>query len=90
VLREEQVAVLCDIAQSIAFADGMKGEVERLIREGYVSKEGDLYELTPKAEKIFPDAALVSTRPNQADDEGGHALVPLGSLSRATAIRTTC
>ena len=41
-LREEQVAVLCDIAQSIAFADGMKGEVERLIREGYVSKEGDL------------------------------------------------
>ena len=37
-LKEEQIAVLCDIAQSIAFADDMQGEVDRLIREGYVAK----------------------------------------------------
>ena len=54
-LRDTEVAVLCDIAQSIAFADDMKGEVDRLIKEGYVSKDGDLYELTPKAEKALSD-----------------------------------
>lgn len=52
---DEQVAVLCDIAQSIAFADDMHGEVDRLIREGYVAKDGDLYELTPKAQKVLSD-----------------------------------
>jgi hypothetical protein len=54
-LSNDQVAVLCDIAQSIAFADDMQGEVERLIVEGYVSKDGDLYELTPKAQKLLSD-----------------------------------
>ncbi|MGY4476847.1 putative transcriptional regulator [Bradyrhizobium sp. USDA 3364] len=54
-LRDEQVAVLCDIAQSIAFADDVQGEVDRLIKEGYVAKDGDLYELTPKAEKILSE-----------------------------------
>ncbi|MHC2465045.1 hypothetical protein [Bradyrhizobium embrapense] len=54
-LRDEQVAVLCDIAQSIAFADDVQGEVDRLIKEGYVAKHGDLYELTPKAEKLLSD-----------------------------------
>jgi hypothetical protein len=55
-LREEQVAILRDIAQSIAFADDMQGEVDTLIREGYVAKDGDLYELTPKAEKLLSDS----------------------------------
>jgi hypothetical protein len=54
-LKEEELAVLRDIAQSIAFADDMKGEVDRLIKEGYVSEDGDLYELTPKAEKALAD-----------------------------------
>ncbi len=54
-LKDEEVAVLCDIAQSIAFADDRQGEIDRLIKEGYVSKDGDLYELTPKAEKILSD-----------------------------------
>ena len=54
-LSEQQVAVLCDIAQSIAFADDARGEVERLIVEGYVAKDGDLYELTPKAQKLLED-----------------------------------
>jgi hypothetical protein len=54
-LTEAQVAVLCDIAQSIAFADDTRGEVDRLIIEGYVAKDGDLYELTPKAQKVLSD-----------------------------------
>jgi hypothetical protein len=33
-LKEGELAVLRDIAQSIAFADDMKGEVDRLIKEG--------------------------------------------------------
>ena len=54
-LSDEQVAVLYDIGQSIAFADDRRGEVEKLIIEGYVSKDGDLFELTPKGEKILAD-----------------------------------
>ena len=54
-LTEAQVAVLCDIAQSTAFADDKRGEVDRLITEGYVAKDGDLYELTPKAQKMLSD-----------------------------------
>ncbi len=54
-LSDEQVAVLCDIGQSIAFADDRHGEVEKLIVEGYVSKDGDIFELTPKGEKILAD-----------------------------------
>jgi len=54
-LSDEQVAVLCDIGQSIAFADNRHGEVEKLIVEGYVSKDGDSFELTPKGEKILAD-----------------------------------
>jgi hypothetical protein len=57
-LKDEEVAVLCDIAQSIAFADDRQGEIDRLIVEGYVSKDGDLYELTPKAEKILSDRGV--------------------------------
>ena len=54
-LRDDQIAVLCDIGQSIAFADDKQGEIDNLIREGYVAKDGDLYELTPKAEKLLSD-----------------------------------
>ena len=54
-LTEAQVAVLCDIAQSIAFAGNKQGEVDRLTREGYVARDGDRYELTPKAQKVLSD-----------------------------------
>ena len=54
-LTDEQVDVLCDITQSVAFADDVHGEVEKLIVEGYVLKDGDLYELTPKGEKVLAD-----------------------------------
>ena len=48
ILTHDQVAILRDISQSIAFADDRHGEVEQLIIEGYVMKAGDLYELTSK------------------------------------------
>jgi hypothetical protein len=54
-LRDEQVAILCDIGQSIAFADDMRGEVDKLVIGGYVLKDGDIYELTPKGEKILEE-----------------------------------
>lgn len=54
-LTDEQVAVLCDIGQSVAFAEDLHGEVEKLIVKGYVLKDGDLYELTPKGEKVLAD-----------------------------------
>jgi hypothetical protein len=30
-------------------------ELDQLVQEGYVAKDGDLHELTPKAEKILSD-----------------------------------
>jgi hypothetical protein len=54
-LRDEQVALLRDIAQSVAFADDRHGEVEKLIVEGYVLKDGDLYELTPKGLMVLEE-----------------------------------
>ena len=54
-LTDAQVSVLCDIGQSVAFSDSARGEVEKLIVEGYVLKDGDLYELTAKGEKILAD-----------------------------------
>ena len=35
-LRDDQVAILYDIAQSIAFADDKEGEVQTLVVEGYL------------------------------------------------------
>ena len=54
-LTDTQVAVLCDIAQSVVLAGNRQGEVDRLMNEGYLAKDGDLYELTPKAEKALSD-----------------------------------
>jgi predicted transcriptional regulator len=53
-LTNAELAVLCDIAQSVAFA-GDRSEINHLLEEGYVAKDGDLYELTSKAEKILSD-----------------------------------
>jgi hypothetical protein len=54
-LTDAQVAVLCDIAQSAALAANRQSEIDRLVKEGYVAKDGDAYELTPKAEKALSD-----------------------------------
>jgi predicted transcriptional regulator len=63
VLKDEQIAILWNIGQSIAFADDKHGQVEELIVEGYVMKDGDLYELTPKGLKMVEEhAALLAAQ----------------------------
>ncbi len=47
-IRDEQLAILRDISQSVAFADDRQGKVGQLIADGYVMKDGDLFELTAK------------------------------------------
>jgi len=54
-LTDVQVCILCDIAQSATFADNKQAELGWLVNEGYVAKDGDLYELTLKAEKILSE-----------------------------------
>jgi hypothetical protein len=54
-LSSERVAILCDVGQSIAFADDRDAELKKLIAEGYVRKDGESYELTPKGEKELAD-----------------------------------
>ena len=61
-LRDEQLSILRDISQSIAFADDVHGEIGELIVEGYVTKDGDLFELTAKGVTAVEEhaAALLS------------------------------
>jgi hypothetical protein len=47
-LHDEELSILRDISQSVAFADERHGKVSALIAEGYVMKDGDLFELTAK------------------------------------------
>ena len=54
-LTDAQIAVLCDIGQSIAFSDDKRDELFRLIAEGYVKKDGDTFELTAKGEAAVVD-----------------------------------
>ena len=42
-LRDEQLSILRDISQSIAFADDRHGKIGELIADGYVMKDGDLF-----------------------------------------------
>ncbi|MCK1739329.1 hypothetical protein IVA80_00180 [Bradyrhizobium sp. 139] len=47
-LRNEQLSILREISQSVAFADDRHGKIGELIADGYVMKDGDLFELTAK------------------------------------------
>ena len=51
-LTDSDIAMLCDIGQSIAFSDSddRHERLFRLIADGYVQKDGDTYELTAKGE----------------------------------------
>lgn len=74
-LRDEQLSILRDISQSIAFADDMHGQVEGLIVEGYVAKDGDLYELTPKGVSALEEhsSALADLPTGPASGQSGQA-----------------
>ena len=57
-LTDTQLSILCDLAQSVAFAEDRRGEIDRLVQQGYVAKDGDLYRLTPKAEKELSERGV--------------------------------
>ena len=67
-LRDEQLSILKDISQSVAFADDRHGKISELIADGYVMKDGDLFELTPKGITAVEEhaAALASDDMEQA------------------------
>jgi hypothetical protein len=54
-LTDEQIAVLCDIGQFIALTTRSGGKIDQLVIEGYVMKDGDIYQLTSKGEKVLVD-----------------------------------
>jgi predicted transcriptional regulator len=54
-ISDAQIAVLCDIGQSASFDADKQDRVRQLISEGYVREKGDIYELTPKGQKILTD-----------------------------------
>ncbi|BAM90028.1 hypothetical protein S58_40420 [Bradyrhizobium oligotrophicum S58] len=54
-LTDNQIATLSDIGQAIAFSPTRQDELDDLIREGYVAKDGDIYELTAKGQKVLTD-----------------------------------
>lgn len=59
-LDEEQVSLLRAIGSSIAFDGDEDGKITTLILEGYVSKDGDLYELTPKGVMTVEERGCIS------------------------------
>ena len=46
-LTDQQLAILREIDYSVAFDGDARDEVDKLVIEGYVEKDGDLYQLTP-------------------------------------------
>jgi predicted transcriptional regulator len=62
-LRDSQISILRDIGQSIAFDGDKCGEVNELVLEGLVIKDGDLYELTPKGLKYIEDLGAFTEPP---------------------------
>jgi hypothetical protein len=59
-LRDDQVAVLCDIAQSSTLSGAKRAGLKELITEGYVIKDADGHKLTEKQKSCWRSA--VSTK----------------------------
>jgi hypothetical protein len=54
-LTDAQIAILCDIGQASSFDEKKKGELLDLVVRGYVEKDGDLFKVTPRGEKVLTD-----------------------------------
>ena len=67
-LHDEELSILRDISQSVAFADDRHGKMGQLIADGYVMKDGDLFELTAKGVTAVEEhaAALGASEVEQA------------------------
>jgi hypothetical protein len=46
---------LCDLGQASSFDAEKKAEVLDLVVRGYVEKDGDLFMITPRGEKVLAD-----------------------------------
>ena len=75
-LDDERVAILRAICSSIAFDDDGKGKVTDLVLEGYVAKDGDLYELTPKGFMVLEERGCVVGRDPVASRKIPRAKLP--------------
>jgi hypothetical protein len=53
--RRPQIAILCDIGQASSFDGEKKGEVLSLVVRGYVEKDGDMFKITTRGEKVLTD-----------------------------------
>lgn len=56
-LTDKQIEMLREIDNSVAFADAGE-DIDRLVIDGFVERDGDLYELTAKGEKALLDNGL--------------------------------
>ena len=67
-LTDEQLAILKQINDSNSFDGDDRGEADKLVIEGYVQKDGDLYQLTAIGEKALLDNR---TRVDELNSEAG-------------------
>ena len=54
-LTDAQIAILCDLGQASSFDEDKKGEVVSLIVRGFIEKDGDIFKITPRGEKVLTD-----------------------------------
>jgi len=54
-LTDALIAVLCDLGQASSFDEEKNGEVLNLIARGYVERDGDLFKITSRGEKVLAD-----------------------------------
>jgi predicted transcriptional regulator len=52
---DQQIAVLCDIGQAAQFDADKTRQVQDLVAEGYVERDGELFRLTGKGEQLLAD-----------------------------------
>jgi hypothetical protein len=57
-LTDAQIAILCDIGQASSFNDEKRGEVLNLVVRGYVERDGDLFKITPRGQKVLTEKVL--------------------------------
>jgi hypothetical protein len=54
-LTDEELAILKTIESSVGFDGDDAGQTDKPLIEGYVEKDGDLFQLTAKGEKTLLD-----------------------------------
>jgi hypothetical protein len=54
-LSDAQIAILCDIGQASSFDEEKRGDVLSLVVRGYVERDGDVFKITPRGQKVLTD-----------------------------------